>query len=327
MAKRKRRKKKNKKKILILLLIIILFLFGTFLFDKKTFYNLKDSIVMEINKITNKIEKQISKYKPVKFEDVDIEGNLKVYFLDVGQAESILIKYNDEYTLIDAGNNNDGEKLVKYFKYLDIEKFKYVFVTHPHEDHIGGMDNIIKNFKIENFYMSNNSTTTETYLEVLSALEKKKIKLTIPKIDDKMKLGDSEISVLSLKNNYSELNDSSIVLKLVYNNISFLFTGDITTNVEKELLNKDIKSTILKVAHHGSKYSNSAAFLRKVNPKYAIISCGENNDYSHPHKIVLDKLNKLNTEIYRTDTHGTIVAISNGDSVSFKSIKTYTDGG
>jgi competence protein ComEC len=117
------------------------------------------------------------------------------------------------------------------------------------------------------------------------------------------------------------------VLKLTYKNISILFTGDITSNTEKELLNKNIESTVLKVAHHGSKYSNSAAFLRKVNPKYAVISCGINNEYFHPHQVVLDKLEKLNTKVYRTDLLGTIVLESDGESISFKNIDTDTDGG
>ena len=123
------------------------------------------------------------------------------------------------------------------------------------------------------------------------------------------------------------MNDDSIVLKLTYKNISFLFTGDITQNVEKELLQSNISSTVLKVAHHGSKYSNSANFLRKVNPKYAIISCGVNNEYYHPHNVVLEKLEKLNTKIYRTDIDGTIVALTDGTNIEFKTIKTYTDGG
>ena len=229
--------------------------------------------------------------------------------------------------LIDAGNNNDGEKLVKYFNHLDMEEFKYVVGTHDHEDHIGGMDNIIKNFKIDNFYMPDDSTTTETFVEVLNALEKKNIRFQTPNIGTRLKLGESDIEVLSVKSKQEDMNDDSIVLKLTYKNISFLFTGDATQNVEKEILNKNIESTVLKVGHHGSKYSNSAGFLKKVNPKYAVISCGLNNEYFHPNQVVLDKLEKLNTKIYRTDQEGTIVAISDGNNIEFKTIKTYTDGG
>ncbi len=262
----------------------------------------------------------------IKLTNQDLNG-IKVSYLDVGQADSILIQVNNEAMLIDAGNNNDGRGLVKYLKDRGINNFKYVVGTHAHEDHIGGMDDIIKKFKIENFYMPNNPTTTETFIEVLNALEAKKVKFQTPKIGTRLQLGNSTIEVLSIKDKLEDLNDTSIVLRLTYKNVSFLFTGDITQNIEKELLNKNINSTVLQVSHHGSKYSNSANFLRKVNPKYAIISCGINNEYYHPHKVVLDKLEKLNTKIYRTDLDGTIVALSDGNNIEFKTIKTYTDGG
>ena len=329
MAKRRRRKKNKKffKKLFILILIIGLFLIGTFFFDRKTFYTLKDNIILEITKITNKIEKSLGIIRKEKYDNIDFDDDLTVLFLDVGQADSILIKSQDEYMLIDAGNNNDGDKLVSYFNYLGIKNFKYVVGTHAHEDHIGGLDSVIKQFNIENFYMPNTATTTQTFLDVLNALEKKKIALKTPEVGTKLKLGNSEIEVLSVKNKAEELNDTSIVLRLVYKNVSFLFTGDATSNVEKEILNKNITSTVLKVGHHGSKYSNSAAFIKKVNPKYAVISCGLNNEYYHPHQVVLDKFNALNTQIFRTDQLGTIVLTSDGFNVNYKAIKTYTDGG
>ena len=328
MKKRTKRKLIKKiKKFFTVFLLIVLIIIGTFFIDRKTFHKLTNNIMLEIEKITKRIETEIKKYKKENYEKIELDNDLMVFFLDVGQAESILIKSDDEYMLIDAGNNNDGEKIVNYFKYLGIDKFKYVFGTHAHEDHIGGMDNIIKSFKIENFYMPDDPTTTETFIEVLNALEKEKVTLNTPKEGTRLKLGKSDIDIISAKKSKTELNDTSIVLKLTYNNISFLFTGDITQNVERGILNKDINSTVLKVAHHGSKYSNSAQFLNKVKPKYSVISCGINNEYYHPHKVVLDKLEKLNSKIYRTDLDGTIVAISDGINIEFKTIKTYTDGG
>lgn len=330
MAKKRRKRKKTVnfiKKVFILIILLFIALIVTFFFDKKTFNKLTNNIMVEIEKITSKIEKTINKYKKEKYDNIDMDADLTVMYLDVGQAESILIKSQDEYMLIDAGNNVDGEKIVKYFNHLGIEEFKYVFGTHAHEDHIGGMDEIIKKFKINNFYMPSSPTTTESFLEVLNALEEKNIKFQTPKVGTKLQLGNSTVDVLSVKEKAEDLNDTSIVLKLTYKNVSFLFTGDITQTIEKELLNKNISSTVLKVAHHGSKYSNSANFLKKVNPKYAIISCGVNNEYYHPHSVILEKLEKLNTKIYRTDLEGTIVALSDGNSIEFKTIKTYTDGG
>ena len=327
--KRRTKKKiiKKLKRFFIIILLICLALMGTFFVDKKTFNQLTTNIMNEVTKLSKKIGDKLNKFRRYEYDSINLDNDLMVFFLDVGQAESILIKSNDEYMLIDAGNTNDGTKIVKYLKYLGIDEFKYIFGTHAHEDHIGGMDEIIKSFKVNNFYMPSDTTTTETYLSLLNALEKKKVAYRTPKIGTRLELGKAFVDILSIKSKQNDLNDTSIVLKLTYNNISFLFTGDITQNVEKELVNKDIKSTVLKVAHHGSKYSNSAAFLNKVKPEYSIIMCGVNNEYYHPHKVVLDKLEKLNSKIYRTDLNGTIVAISDGKKIEFKTIKTYTDGG
>ena len=322
--------KKQNNKILYTIIIIGLFLVFTFLFDKESYINLKNSILREINEVKDIVKGSLASIDENKNNDelkMELNSPLTVLFLNVGQAESILVKSDNHYMLIDAGNNVDGKKIVAFLKSINVSEFDYVFGTHAHEDHIGGLDNIIKNFKINNFYMPSDVTTTTTFLEVLNALEKKEIKFQTPVIGTKLMLGNSEIEVMSVKENQEDLNDTSIVLKLTYKNISILFTGDITSNTEKELLNKNIESTVLKVAHHGSKYSNSAAFLRKVNPKYAVISCGINNEYFHPHQVVLDKLEKLNTKVYRTDLLGTIVLESDGESISFKNIDTNTDGG
>ena len=267
-------------------------------------------------------------YKPItpkKTESTFNEDNsFQIQFIDVGEADSILIKSNDEYILVDAGNNKDGKKLVKYFKELGITKFKYVIGTHPHEDHIGGLDYIIREFDIDNFLMPDVKLDYLTYTEVIDNLNKKNIELKIPSINDIFNLNDTVIKVLWLDNK-EDINDDSIVLKVIYKNTSFLLTADISKNVEIQLLDKDIKSDLLKVAHHGSQYSTSAQFLKKVEPSFAVISVGKNNDYGFPKKITLDKLNNLNIKTYRTDEQGTIIVSSDGDNISFKTIKTDTN--
>ena len=196
-------------------------------------------------------------YKPItpkKTESTFNEDNpFQIQFIDVGEADSILIKSNDEYTLVDAGNNKDGKKLVEYFKELGITKFKYVIGTHPHEDHIGGLDYIIREFNIDNFLMPYVKLDYLTYTEVIDNLNKKNIELKIPSINDIYNLNDTVIKVLWLDNK-EDINDDSIVLKVIYKNTSFLLTADISKNVEIQLLDKDIKSDLLKVAHHGSQY-------------------------------------------------------------------------
>lgn len=258
--------------------------------------------------------------------DAKVKENFSVSFIDVGQADSVLIRNGNYNMLIDAGNNEDGEKLVNYFKSLGIEEFTYVFATHPHEDHIGGMDDIINNFKIDNYYMSNKLSTTKTFMDVLDALDGRNLKYTVPNKGDTLKLGDANIKVIYPGDDKSNINDSSIVLKITYGKNSFLLTGDATSNVERKIYNEDIKSDVLKVAHHGSSYSSIDVFLDKVKPYYAVISVGKNNIYNHPSNKTLEKLNKRNIKVYRTDLDGTIVFISNGDNLSVKALKTDTNG-
>ena len=262
-------------------------------------------------------------------EQVKIDpNNLIIHFVDVGQGDCILISKNNEHVLIDAGNNEDGPLLVEYFKELGIKKFKYVIATHAHEDHIGGIDNVINNFELGHYYMPNVITTTKTFEDVLDALLAKKKAFETPNIGDKFKLSDTEFEVLYLGSDKSDLNNTSIVLKLTYKNTTYLFMGDATDKVEKILINegKDLESDVLKVGHHGSQYSSTAAFLKQVSPRYAVIQVGQDNDYDHPKQITIDKLEKLKTLTYRTDKHGTIILTSDGDNISFETIKTNTNG-
>ncbi len=251
---------------------------------------------------------------------------LKISFIDVGQADSILIENDNKNMLIDAGNNEDGDKLVKYFKEHNIDSFEYLVGTHPHEDHIGGLDNIINNFNIKNIYMPEVITTTKTFEDVLKAIDNKNLSITVPKINDTLKLGNATLKVIYTGNDEKDLNNSSIVLKLTYYNNTFLFTGDATSKVEQLIIDKDIQSDVLKIGHHGSKYSSTLDFLKKVNPKYAIISVGKNNSYNHPSDSTISKLTKLNIPIYRTDKLGTIIVTSNGKDIKINNIKTDTNG-
>lgn len=251
-------------------------------------------------------------------------NGIKVSFLDVGQGDSILIQTSDKNMLIDAGNTEDGSKLVEYFKEQGINEFNYVIGTHAHEDHIGGMSKIINNFKIDKFYMPDVITTTKTFEDTLDALNNNNVKFETPTIGDTFNLGDAVIKVLYVGTDSSNLNNSSIVLKMTYGNIKYLFMGDATTSVEKEILGDDLKADILKVGHHGSSTSSSDEFLNKVNPEYAIISVGLNNSYNLPSDKTINRLGNVN--VYRTDESGTIIVTSDGGSINIETLKTDTNG-
>ncbi|HHU31459.1 MAG TPA: MBL fold metallo-hydrolase [Clostridia bacterium] len=248
-------------------------------------------------------------------------GQLKVHFLDVGQADSILVQSREHFMLIDAGNNNDAEFIVKYLKDQGVTKLDYVIGTHPHEDHIGSLDVVIDTFEIGKVFMPKVTHTTKTFEDVLLAIQNKSLKINSPEPGSVFVLGDAEFTILAPNSkSYKDLNNYSLVIKLVHGKNSFLFTGDAEDVSEKEILEAgwDVVSDVLKVGHHGSSSSTTSVFLNEVNPTYAVISLGEGNDYGHPHKETLAKLTKKGVKIFRTDQQGTIIASSDGQTLKFK---------
>lgn len=300
--------KKNLQKLLLVFLVAV----ATYL------YNNYEAILIKIN---NNNEPEIIQHK----ENTNNEDILEITYLDVGQADSTLIQYKDKNILIDAGNIGDGKLLVDYFKTLEINKFDYVISTHPHEDHIGGMPDIINNFKIDNFFIPDVEVSQYIYKELIKSIEEKKIVKTTPTIDEEFVLDNLKFKILSIDNNKEEINNDSIVIKLTYLNNSFLFMGDTEKEKELEILDKDLKCDVLKVGHHGSKYSTSAQFLVKVKPKYAIISSGKDNKYNHPDDVTIEKLNYLNVEIHQTKEEGSIKVISDGTNIKINKLITNTN--
>ena len=308
-----KKKKTTSVSIFTIILVLITFIYSTFTEEINTSFGLPSNQTITNTKANNTLSNKTD--------------NVQVSFLDVGQADSILINSNNEYMLIDAGNNSDGPLLVKYFQTLGIKEFKYIVGTHPHEDHIGGLDDIINSFNIDKIYLPDAITTTKTFEEVLDAIDNKNQTYTVPQIDSTFNLGNAKFKVIYTGTDTSDLNNTSIVLKMTFKNISFLFTGDTTSKNEQKILNKDIQSTVLKVGHHGSKYSTSNSFLNKVNPKYAVIEVGTNNIYKHPSLETLTKLKKRNIITYRTDESGSIIAETDGNNINFTTKKTNTNGG
>jgi len=251
---------------------------------------------------------------------IAVKGELKVHYIDVGQGDSILIQQGTSNMLIDTGTNASTNSLMSYLQALNIKKLDYLVLTHPHEDHIGGADVLIKTLDIEIIYMPKVTSTTKTFADVVAAISSKGLKATLPELGSTFKLGDANCTILSPANPKSEdLNTYSIVLKIMFGTTKFLFTGDAQASNEQDMINEgyDLSADVLKVGHHGSHTSTSQIFLDKVNPKYAVISLGKDNDYGHPHKEVMVRMQAKNIPVYRTDESGTIIATSDGTNIKF----------
>lgn len=249
-----------------------------------------------------------------------ITSLLKLHFIDVGQADSILLEQNGEFMLIDGGNKDDSSIVIEYLKKKGVEELKYVIATHIHEDHIGGLPAILKSFPTNNFYIGKRTATTNIYKNLVSTAKSLKLTFTEPKISTKLNLGGAEITVVAPNSSgYKDLNNDSIVLRVVYGNNSFLLTGDAEGESEVEMIKsgQNIKADLLKIGHHGSTSSTTSAFLKAVSPKYAIISVGKDNSYKHPSKSAMDRLKIASIPVYRTDESGTIVVTSDGINITF----------
>ncbi|MDD3654405.1 MAG: ComEC/Rec2 family competence protein [Desulfotomaculaceae bacterium] len=245
---------------------------------------------------------------------------LKVHFIDVGQADCILVQMpNEQNMLIDAGNNDDGDAVVSYLRKEGVRQIDYLVGTHPHEDHIGGMDTVIKSFNIGQVYLPKATHNTKTYEDVLLAVKAKRLNITPAKAGVQI-INSGGLSAVMLAPNadsYEDLNNYSTVIKVNFDKVSFLFTGDAEKQSEFEMMAKSapgLGADVLKVGHHGSNSSTTPAFLRAVYPQYAVICVGAGNDYGHPHREVLQRLRGL--KVYRTDMDGTIVFTTDGKEIS-----------
>ena len=312
----KRRSKKQNKIIASIIGAIILMVLAFLGVNTGTIEEVAKAIGM--NELTgNEVVKETS--ENTKTEEVnattEVSGDLIVDYIDVGQADSILIRNNNYAMLIDAGNNEDGKDVLNFIKEKGITKLDYVIGTHPHEDHIGGLDDIINSdLEIENILMPKISTNTKTFEDVLDAISNKGLTVTAPKKDDIFEIGKAKCTVMTDSIlDQDNLNLSSIIIRLEYGENSFLFMGDAEEENEKQI--NWPKTDVLKVGHHGSNTSSSERFINEVQPKYSIIMVGKDNSYKLPKQETIDKLNNIGSEIYRTDENGTIEIISNGENI------------
>lgn len=242
---------------------------------------------------------------------------LKVHFIDVGQGDSILIQCPDGTTLlIDGGKIWCYAFLGDYLHRAGVNKIDYLIVTHPHEDHYGGLVKILKTFKIDTILASGQRNTTKYYQQFMETVESLEgVKYKLARAGNRYSFGDVELLIMHPSSRLPDSsNNCSIIAKLIYGNESFLFAGDAEEEAELETLGRgyNMKSTVLKVAHHGSRTSTDQYFLSRVSPREAVICVGKDNSFGHPTSQVLRRLKSRGIKIYRTDLDGTILYLSNG---------------
>lgn len=246
--------------------------------------------------------------------------NLKVHFIDVGQGDSILAESEGHYMLIDAGENDRGAAVVTYLKNAGVTSLDYVIGTHPHSDHIGGLDDVLREFPTEKVILPPVEHTTKTFSDVLDVIADKGMKITMPKVGDTYTLGAAAFQILAPAGDYGDdLNNWSVGIRLSYKNIHLVMCGDAEKEAESDIVkyNKDLQADVLKAGHHGSSTSTSDELLDAVSPTYAVIQCGEDNSYGHPHKETLEKLERRGIQVFRTDQDGAIVADCDGSNITW----------
>lgn len=240
--------------------------------------------------------------------------DMRVHFIDVGQGDSILIESpNGKTMLVDGGVKGAGQEVVAYLKGLAVNKLDIVVATHPDADHIGGLIPVLNTVPIEQFYDSGKVHTSQTFEEMLTLVDEKNIPYHVPKTGDMLDFDkDLLVKVLNADEYAADNNDASIVLKITYGNVSFLLTGDAGVALEKEMLQYDIRATVLKAGHHGSNTSSSMDFIQAVKPKVTILSYGQDNKYGHPHAEVMERLQAVDSKVYATAEAGTIIVSTDG---------------
>lgn len=304
-----RRKIKRKNQIIATLILLLLFI------SIITFYSNKSSMPT-----LNNIYKFFNISNGTVNEDYE-SYPLSVHILNVGKADAIYIKSNNKNIFIDAGDTDTKEQVCQYLKNNNVKKLDLIIATHPHKDHIAGMPNIINTFFIDKFIMpelpENIVPTSKTYTSMLTSLNDNNVPVERPIPGNIFDIGNLNIEILGPVNKYDNLNNNSVVVKITYQNTSFLFTGDAEKESEADLISSgaNLKSTVLKVGHHGSKTSSTQKFLSAVNPKYAVISVGPDSN-NLPKDSTIERLKNNNIKTYRTDKNGTVVFVSDGDNIN-----------
>ena len=250
-------------------------------------------------------------------------AGLTVHYLDVGQADCILLQCDGANMLIDGGNVGDSDLVVAYLLDQDVSYLDYVVNTHAHEDHVGGLPGVLAVFETGNVWCPVKEYSSKCFRDFLYYADQQNLDLVCPEPGSTYDLGGAAVTVLGPVRDDYDTNNSSIVLRVDYGETSFLFTGDAEIQAEDDILNAgyDVFATVLKVGHHGSETSSGYRWLRAAAPAYAVIQVGTDNSYGHPHEAAMSRLRDAEAEVYRTDLQGHIVCQSDGRNVTLTTQK------
>ena len=260
-------------------------------------------------------------------QTLDENAPLQVHFIDVGQALSVLVECDGQFMLYDGGNVDDGSLVVSYLQQQGVEELQYVFCSHAHEDHVGGLAAALAYFPAHHVYAPVTEADTKCFRDFVKYTQQQGLAVEVPAAGTVWQLGSATITQLGPVAQYSDTNDTSIVLRIDYGSTSFLLTGDMEADAERDLVNTgaNLKADVLQVGHHGSSTSTSYIFLNSVLPEMGVISCGVNNKYGHPHEETLSILRDAGVDVYRTDLLGTITIGSDGRNYTVGTEHTATD--
>ena len=289
---------------------------------KKTIFTILAALLMAaLSLLFPKDEAPAPAPQPAETQPVSGNG-LTIHFIDVGQADSILLECDGEFMIIDGGNIDDGQLVVSYLEQMGVETLSAVVCTHAHEDHVGGLPAVLSKFQAETVYSPVTTYSSRIFKNFISKVEDQGLSVTIPTPGDEFTLGSTHITVLGPVQEYDDPNDTSIVLKVSYGESDFLFTGDMEVTAERDMMdywgeeiNWDVE--VLKVGHHGSNTSTGYRLLYYTDPEYGVISVGQGNEYGHPHEEPMSRLKDAEVILFRTDSLGHVIAKTDGSEIQF----------